>query len=370
MGTTVSQRLGQLENDPKVLDNDAHILLIRKLQIIADSCVGVLHRKDFINFDQDLNTADLSDLSQFLYLAFRTLPKTANEIDDLQPYLFRSATLSIFCHIIVNAMTYIKRGALNDDPKNPFLHIITGTPGMGKTASRYPFITLLMSFGVNGSTIAAGSTLRQIATPTDVKMNLLKQKKVENKPFYVHNQIELAPDSEIAQGSVLFPPQPNPFDEFCSLPKQLDDVDDNIRIEAGSIIKAGSSLSHKSCLAYGYSIQNKLADTDWHVIDDLTINDETGIPFDNHCVLFTSPDGSRWNTTNPDSKTNNTSSLNMSFQSAPSKKKQHSSTQWAASQRPLIQRRTSMKMHFECFRSFRAWSSSQFWLIKRTRDSP
>ncbi|KAK2940042.1 hypothetical protein BLNAU_25048 [Blattamonas nauphoetae] len=256
MGTTVSQRLGQLENDPKVLDNDAHILLIRKLQIIADSCVGVLHRKDFINFDQDLNTADLSDLSQFLYLAFRTLPKTANEIDDLQPYLFRSATLSIFCHIIVNAMTYIKRGALNDDPKNPFLHIITGTPGMGKTASRYPFITLLMSFGVNGSTIAAGSTLRQIATPTDVK--------------------------------------PNPFDEFCSLPKQLDDVDDNIRIEAGSIIKAGSSLSHKSCLAYGYSIQNKLADTDWHVIDEHTVRQSL-------CPLHF-PDGSRWNTTNPDSK--------------------------------------------------------------------
>ncbi|KAK2946291.1 hypothetical protein BLNAU_18812 [Blattamonas nauphoetae] len=77
-------------------------------------------------------------------MSFETLHQSRNELSQLKPYLFRSATLSVFGHIVVNSMTYIQRNTL----VHPFLHVVTGSPGMGKSTSRYPFITLLMSFGV------------------------------------------------------------------------------------------------------------------------------------------------------------------------------------------------------------------------------
>ncbi|KAK2943582.1 hypothetical protein BLNAU_21513 [Blattamonas nauphoetae] len=147
MGNTVSRRLKPLPDKFEEI-NEADLVLRRKLQIIVDSCVGVLHRNDFLDFNRDLDDADLRDLSRFLYLSFPTDWKAPNHNDDLKPYLFRSAILSLFSHIVVNSMTYIKRNALD----NPFLHVITGTPGMGKSASRFPLITLLMSFGVEAVT--------------------------------------------------------------------------------------------------------------------------------------------------------------------------------------------------------------------------
>ncbi|KAK2951479.1 hypothetical protein BLNAU_13636 [Blattamonas nauphoetae] len=144
MGNAAGTRLKPPPQDKPEEINEADLVLCRKLQIILDSCVGVLHRNDFLDFNCELDDADLRDLSRFLYLSFPTLPKAANQKYKLKPYLFRSAILSIFGHIIVNSMTYIKRNSLD----NPFLHVVTGTPGLGKSASRFPFITLLMSFGV------------------------------------------------------------------------------------------------------------------------------------------------------------------------------------------------------------------------------
>ncbi|KAK2951483.1 hypothetical protein BLNAU_13640 [Blattamonas nauphoetae] len=490
MGNTVGTRLGPSPDKPEEI-HEADLVLCRKLQILVDSCVGVLHRNDFLDFNCDLDEDDLRDLSRFLYLSFPTDRKAENQNDELKPYLFRSAILSIFGHIIVNSMAYIKKNASQNDPKKPsqfpFLHIVTGTPGLGKSASRYPFITLLMSFGVKavttmkagecafvfefaeqskadyatvtivdsdgqarllevltyfyhynvrsylnegtkptsestsgtqtkpetnpqpetkskseddycpakikgassylgqiivpsvecfphflrliigkkdhisvsdspiphdvtvnaqsllkkGSVIAGGSILYSVVPPETLKAPLILEKlrsvakhsvinpgsvllsrpfnavmtlppdqlppiqtiHVETYSYLVKDNIILHPDSVIAAGSFLLHHGPNHKEVFS----ETKPLDKDYTIEAGSTIKAGSSIIPKSKLFYGYSVQNKFRGTKWHIIDEfvfffvmvfsLRISHDTNIPKGNHCVLFTSPEGSRWNDT-------------------------------------------------------------------------
>ncbi|KAK2951409.1 hypothetical protein BLNAU_13689 [Blattamonas nauphoetae] len=393
MGNAASRRIGQVKDKSVALDNEAHIKLIRKLLIIIDSCVGVLHRDDFIDLDRDLYDADHFDLSRFLYLSFDTLHHNSNERENLKPFFFRSAILSLFGQLIVNAMTYIKRGVLSHDQKCPFLHVITGAPGIGKTANRYPFITLLMGFGVktittkregecgfvfrrtdktkagrakvtvqdsDGQNIALNvqtylyhydvfmfdrdEGIRTIYHPkegaaydprrlTDRKSVCLGQlivPSVECFPHFLrliigktdhvneyrtrtgHDITVTAPSflkcgSRITQNSVLKIRGQDPV--TCTHPTTH--IREDMRIEAGSIIKAHSTLEDCSSLVYGFSVQNKLENTEWNVIDEfvfffvtvlsLTVSGTTCIPFNHHCVLFASPDGTKWNNTSPSS---------------------------------------------------------------------
>ncbi|KAK2951474.1 hypothetical protein BLNAU_13631 [Blattamonas nauphoetae] len=421
MGNAAGTRLKPPPQDKPEEINEADLVLCRKLQIILDSCVGVLHRNDFLDFNCELDDADLRDLSRFLYLSFPTLPKAANQKYKLKPYLFRSAILSIFGHIIVNSMTYIKRNSLD----NPFLHVVTGTPGLGKSAiptyfyhynvktykkegtkptnestpnvqpnpeansqpetkskSEDDYIPANIQDGISsylgqiivpsvecfphflrliigkedhrfvkkqptpiqhdvtvnaqsllkkGSVIAEGSILysavppetlggplklqetRSVAKhsvinpgsvlysrPYNAVMTLppdqlpgLQTIHVTTYSYVVNDNIVLYPNSEIAAGSFLLHHGPNHKEVF----PETKPLGKDYTIEAGSTIKAGSSIERKSNLVYGYSVQNKFRGTEWHVIDDLTISRDTNIPAGNHCVLFTSPEGSRWNKT-------------------------------------------------------------------------
>ncbi|KAK2947984.1 hypothetical protein BLNAU_17108 [Blattamonas nauphoetae] len=458
MGNTINERLQENRPEPYVLSDDELITLLRRLQIIVDSCVGVLHRNDFLDFDRDLDNDKLRNLSRFLYLSFPTIRDKRNELAALKPYLFRSAILSIFGHIVVNAMTYIKRGTLNtgkeakesDTSRKPFLHVVTGTPGIGKSASRYPFITLLMGFGVEaittkrsgecaflferkskskagiatittkgpyrediehyiqsylnyynvykypldqgtkpndsstggdiyfpaglekdqvlmgqlivpsveyfprflhlvfggtnydfkkpeeiqedititaqsvlkkGSEIAKDSVLHVVSqtlmkpmklrdTTTLGKHSILcsgselleeskEPTKVESGSIYLHHDMVLEANSVIATGSVLVHQGKTPIKRSFS---ETQILEDDITIGPGSIIKATSNILPDSSLVHGYSVQNKLENTKWHIIDDLTIASETGLPETNHCVLFTSPNEERWHKTNEDGR--------------------------------------------------------------------
>ncbi|KAK2940074.1 hypothetical protein BLNAU_25016 [Blattamonas nauphoetae] len=120
---------------------------------MIDSCVGVLKQSDFLDFDSKLTNKELSDLSHLLYQSFPTMKGNPNDTNPLKQYLFRSSTFSLFGHVIFNSQTFIdSETKVTLDFKHPILHVITGTPGMGKSASRFPFITLLMSFGVESAT--------------------------------------------------------------------------------------------------------------------------------------------------------------------------------------------------------------------------
>ncbi|KAK2955994.1 hypothetical protein BLNAU_8970 [Blattamonas nauphoetae] len=287
----------------------------------------------------------------------------------------------------------------------PFLHVVTGTPGMGKSASRYPFITLLMGFGVrdittkkdgecafvfrqvnktsagyariatenldgenitlkvptyfyhydvyafnnggaqkynSGSKSESKSTPEATYDPATIH-NILNYR---DKPYPVLGQLIVpsveyftrflrlmlgnnthdfskyteteyditvtAPSclkegSVIAKDSILFIQGQEQAAHFHQAAPILNDL----TIEAGSIVKADSMLSPGSSLVY-FSVRNRLEGTGWHVIDEfvflfvivssLTVLDSTSISEREHCVLFTSPQGSRWTNMDPKGK--------------------------------------------------------------------
>ncbi|KAK2958723.1 hypothetical protein BLNAU_6226 [Blattamonas nauphoetae] len=136
---------------PELVSND--LPLYRKLQLVIDSCVGVLQQDDIPDYETELGNDVISDLSRFCYQSFRTLARTSNEIENLAPYLFRASAYSLFGHLIVNAQLFnTRKKSVNisyTEPVHPtFVNVVTGTPGIGKSTCRYPFITLLMSHGV------------------------------------------------------------------------------------------------------------------------------------------------------------------------------------------------------------------------------
>ncbi|KAK2952172.1 hypothetical protein BLNAU_12875 [Blattamonas nauphoetae] len=159
-------RLGTVQNG---------LSLIRKLQLVVDSCVGVLQRNDFLNFETTLTNEQLSDLTRFFFQTFPTAARDCNESRQLVSYLFRSSTYSLFGHIIVNAQIFaIQRPELPEMTTQvnfpTFLNVVTGTPGIGKSTCRYPFITLLMSSGVNNvTTIKKGEGAFVFSIVDDVK---------------------------------------------------------------------------------------------------------------------------------------------------------------------------------------------------------
>ncbi|KAK2954572.1 hypothetical protein BLNAU_10423 [Blattamonas nauphoetae] len=153
MGNDINRHLQQNSSTVPLNPVDVDLTLLRKIQVIIDSCVGVLQQTNFLDLDSLLTNEQLSDLSHLLYLSFPTQSQGFNDHQPLEPFLFRSSTFSLFGHVIVNQQTFEDyRRKLDKSRQNPILHVITGTAGMGKSASRFPFVTLLMSHGVESAT--------------------------------------------------------------------------------------------------------------------------------------------------------------------------------------------------------------------------
>ncbi|KAK2954524.1 hypothetical protein BLNAU_10544 [Blattamonas nauphoetae] len=255
MGSNISRHIqaDSLNSPPKLGDDSSTIL--RKIRVIIDSCVGVLKQTEFLDFDDPLTNEQLSDLSHLLYLSFPTQPRAANNQSSLNQYLFRLSTFSLFGHVVVNSQTFEDyRQNVDSEGKNPILHVITGTPGMGKSA------------------------ISHNQTHPETTVCCIKNQK--NGTQQTLTQIE-------QQDEVLF--------------------DNPMEIDAGSVIKKNSVLAAGSSLACTLTVKNLLKGQNWHVVDDLMFSKSSNLQVDQNYVLFTSPQGSRWKEVNNDLKGNGVS---------------------------------------------------------------
>ncbi|KAK2941001.1 hypothetical protein BLNAU_24095 [Blattamonas nauphoetae] len=396
----------------------------RRIQVMIDSCVGVLKQSDFLDFDSKLTNKELSDLSHLLYQSFPTMKGNPNDTNPLKQYLFRSSTFSLFGHVIFNSQTFIdSETKVTLDFKHPILHVITGTPGMGKSASRFPFITLLMSFGVESATttkvgeqvyvfkrkkkkLRTGTTkicmddsdggLSDCYTPSYLytydplpadwtHLGDVSVPSVDHFPYFlrllVDNQTEtleaqkghsevdmnILQESTVARGSLLSPEcflipgspiqkeegrrrrthkeeveehtkeeveeeedeeEEDEEEEYTEEYTEEEDEEEKhteeedkeeveeeeeepaigIYVKEPMILLKGSVIKENSVLAKGSSlctltVVNRLENTKWHVVDDLTFSDGLGLEPDTNYVLFTSPKGSRWKKVNTTPKT-------------------------------------------------------------------
>ncbi|KAK2951869.1 hypothetical protein BLNAU_13239 [Blattamonas nauphoetae] len=333
MGSNISRHFQPVQSNLPPSLGGENLKLLRKIQAIIDSCVGVLKQPDFLDFDNPLPNEKLSDLSHLLYQSFPTRKETDNDMSALKTYLFRSSAFSLFGHVIFNSQTFAYyEKDINADLKDTILHVITGTPGMGKTASRFPFITLLLSFGVESvktaksgeqayvfkrredrestgtTTISMGSsngTLPDFATPSYIytydvhKFHLLTDSAGPNapsnerayRPSATNIPEETFPPGYALLGSVSVPSVEH-FPYFLRL---------LVGHHFDTLTKTNESdKDNQTCQGSSLIVVNRLENTKWHVVDDLTFPETLGLREDNYYVLFTSPKGSRWKATGQD----------------------------------------------------------------------
>ncbi|KAK2943348.1 putative Embryogenesis-associated protein EMB8 [Blattamonas nauphoetae] len=212
--TSTCQRSHNPSDFPEPVSNN--LLLYRKLRLVIDSCVGVLQRDDFPDYETELGNEIITDLSRFCYQSFQTSARVSNEIDTLSPYLFRASAYSLFGHLIINAQLFKNHKKTdfisNTESKLPkFLNVVTGTPGIGKSACRFPFITLLMSHGVKDVTTkkeGEGTFVFSKRDPKSMGMVNIKSRTVHgpvdfDTPSYLYTyDVDYFPLSEEAQNEI------------------------------------------------------------------------------------------------------------------------------------------------------------------------
>ncbi|KAK2944191.1 hypothetical protein BLNAU_20900 [Blattamonas nauphoetae] len=202
---------------------------------------------------------------------------------------------------------------------------------MGKSASRFPFITLLMSFGTESVTtnkvgeqiyvfkrkkkkVRTGTTTISMDSGNRTLPNCYTPSYLYTYDVYSHMKPEpVEPDAKKenekaynAQAaslpcgplSILPPSVGGQSDGNLEAQRTLE-VDMNILQESTvanetRILPKGAMIKENSVLAKGSSlctlaVVNRLENTKWHVVDDLTFCADSKLESDSSYVLFTSP---------------------------------------------------------------------------------
>ncbi|KAK2940466.1 hypothetical protein BLNAU_24621 [Blattamonas nauphoetae] len=338
MGNNISRHIQSDKPErPLNLGND-DLSILRRIQGIIDSCVGVLKQPDFLDFDNQLTNEELSDLSHLLYQSFPTEKAEHNDRYSLKQYLFRSSIFSLFGHLILNSQTFINYTKnINTEVIYKILHVITGTPGMGKSASRFPFITLLMSFGVESVTtkkdgervyvfkrknkVRTGTTTISMDVSSGTPLNFdtpsylytfdvysfeepertdvyaEKIEKVKEK-VYIPNALKLPGPNKSKPGWTLLGsvsvPSVEHFPYFLRL---------LVGHQSDTLTATNPpNVDNQICQGSPLVVVNRLENTKWHVVDEITISVRSKLLRDTNYVLFTSPKGSRWKQLGADEK--------------------------------------------------------------------
>ncbi|KAK2946560.1 hypothetical protein BLNAU_18536 [Blattamonas nauphoetae] len=339
MGSNISRHIQPDKSDlpPSLGDDDLNIL--RRIQVIIDTCVGVLKQSDFLDFDNPLTNEQLSDLSHLLYQSFQTQKAEHNDRYSLKQYLFRSSIFSLFGHVILNSQAFINYTKnINTEVIYKILHVITGTPGMGKSASRFPFITLLLSSGVESVTTKKGgervyvfkrknkvrtgmatismddhngalpdfSTLSYLYTydvhsfeePKRSDVDAEKIDKTKEK-VYMPDALKLPGPKESKPGWTHLGSVSVPSVEYFPYFLRL-----LVGHQSDTLTKTNPpNVDNQICQGSPLVVVNRLENTKWHVVDDITFSERSMLERDTNYVLFTSPKGSRWNQFGADDKT-------------------------------------------------------------------
>ncbi|KAK2945584.1 hypothetical protein BLNAU_19490 [Blattamonas nauphoetae] len=194
---------------------------------------------------------------------------------------------------------------------NPSIyHIVTGTPGIGKSAIRMPLITLTMSLGVNEVKTARHGepsfifrnrnkiTNTTAPIPCDYDENSFQWNKLDpiGKAFITINRGN-EPPVLIERDTFCYT-----YDVFMSLPSTDNEKIYHPEKVFSSEIPLGAltvpSFHHfphffKLFVNQNNQIENRLRGTTWHIVDDFIVH-SSHIPLCEHVVLLTSPAKERW----------------------------------------------------------------------------
>ncbi|KAK2947494.1 hypothetical protein BLNAU_17580 [Blattamonas nauphoetae] len=283
-------------------------MIFRNLQISIDSSIGPLHQTEIPNFEEDTEHVKPFNKANYMYKSISTIQGKNNCRLPPIDFLFRPSTYSLFSHILFNSNGYANTCSLHILNEAIF-HIVTGTPGIGKSVLRMPLIALTMTLGVNEVKTARkgepsfifrnrnkiNDNTKQI--PCDYDEESLQREKLD--PIgQATITINRGDDTvvHIERDTFCYT-----YDVFMCPPTSENKVyDPNTKYKSSRrigklIIPSIHHFPHffKLFVNHNNQVENRLRGTTWHIVDDYNLR-STNIPDCEHVVLLTSPVEKRW----------------------------------------------------------------------------
>ncbi|KAK2947489.1 hypothetical protein BLNAU_17575 [Blattamonas nauphoetae] len=250
-----------------------------------------------------------------MYKAISTIQSKNNFLLPLVDLLFRPSTYSLFSHILFNSNGYANTYPL-EILSEAIFHIVTGTPGIGKSVLRMPLIALTLALGVNEvKTAREGEPSFIFVNRNPVKLEI--QEKTHNKlpvPYdYDEKSLQREKLNPIGQATITINRGDDAvvhierdtfcykYDVFMCPPTSENEVYDPDTIKKSSepigqlTMPSIHHFPHffKLFVNHKNQVENRLRGTTWHIVDDYILQSKT-IPECEHVVLLTSPSKERW----------------------------------------------------------------------------
>ncbi|KAK2949764.1 hypothetical protein BLNAU_15338 [Blattamonas nauphoetae] len=129
--------------------------IARNVFVAIDSSIGPLSQSEYLNYDERPDEIMPLDKSKFLMKTVSSETFVENLEKDLKDILFRPSWFSIIDHVLFHAQLFTLYCDYRES--RPMVHIVTGSSGVGKSALRFPCITMAMSLGAERVYTAKGN---------------------------------------------------------------------------------------------------------------------------------------------------------------------------------------------------------------------
>ncbi|KAK2947446.1 hypothetical protein BLNAU_17596 [Blattamonas nauphoetae] len=282
--------------------------IFRNLLISIDSSIIPLRQTEILNFEEETEHAKPMNKANYMYKSVPTSHGKNNFIKSPIDLFFRPSTYSLFSHIFFNSNGYAKTCALRDTDTSIF-HVVTGTPGIGKSSIRMPLISLAMSLGANKVKTARHGEPSFIFE----NQNEINYDTEQILCDYDEQSCQDSPLDPIGNASVTINRKHRPTvtisrDAFCYTydvtmyaPTSKNEIYDPTQVYSSpqylGELKV-PSIHHfphffKLFVNKDNQVENRLQGTTWHIVDDFVLRSSNIDPH-SHVVLLTSPAKKRW----------------------------------------------------------------------------
>ncbi|KAK2957364.1 hypothetical protein BLNAU_7742 [Blattamonas nauphoetae] len=119
--------------------------IARNILAAIDSSFGPLSQSEFPNYSKRPSRIMHLDSSKFMMKTVGSYRNTENLHQELKDILFRPSWFSLLSHILYNSLKFAQK--CKNQNTQPMIHVVTGSPGIGKSALRFPAIALALSLG-------------------------------------------------------------------------------------------------------------------------------------------------------------------------------------------------------------------------------
>ncbi|KAK2948096.1 hypothetical protein BLNAU_16969 [Blattamonas nauphoetae] len=291
--------------------------IFRNLQISIDSSIVPLHQTEIPNFERKTRPVKRFNKANYMYKSVPTSQHINNFLERPIDFLFRPSAYSLFSHILFNSNGYTKT-SFKRSPSPAIFHIVTGTPGIGKSALRMPLITLTLSLGANEVKTARKGEPSFIFVNKN-QINYKTDPKTKNKlPLPCDYDEQSCQSDKLAsdgKSTITINKRHRPAihmtrDTYCYTYKVKMSLPWEGKEEEGyhpnHVFSSPTDIGEVTVPSIHYfphffrlfvnqdnKVENRLRGTSWHIVDDFILYSDH-IPQRDHVVLLTSPNKERW----------------------------------------------------------------------------